>query len=299
MAFERWPRLFIVGAPRSGTTFLSAVVGSHSEVFVCDMKEPHFFGGPSDGFSYSGPGDTWVNRTWISDEVEYLSLFAGRTEHVLCDASTNTLYWPEALNQIEHGEESSIYVCILRDPVDRIESMFVRHRAQGLEPCASIVDAIKSEQRSERADWSPGFRYVEQSRYFEHVSRFMSTVNDRLITLTFDEVEEAPILAAEQIWARCGLSSENVDIPESQNATPYFTNPLLRAMLFRPLALRTIAARFAPARLVAWLMASRDRRTGHGALFSNSERVFVLEQVVDDVRRTEELVGKRLLRTVP
>ncbi len=296
MTSARWPQLFIIGAPRSGTTFLSAVLGAHSDVYVCDMKEPHFFGSPTAGFSYAGPGDNWVNRTWVSDEQKYLSLFSGREERLLCDASTNTLYWEKALEQIESLPESAIYVCVLRDPVDRIESMFFRHRAQGLEPCESIIDAIRSEEAHERTDWSPGFRYVEQSQYFEHISRFAKAVDNRLLTFTFDEVTAEPLVAAKRIWERCGLDTQEVTVPTSQNATPYFSNPILRAMLVRPLALRTIVARVAPARLVAWMQAQRDRRTGDSARLSDEEREFVLERVIDDARRTEELLGKRVLR---
>ena len=38
------PNLFIVGAPKCGTTFLYHYLKQHPEIFFPDFKEPHFFG---------------------------------------------------------------------------------------------------------------------------------------------------------------------------------------------------------------------------------------------------------------
>jgi len=37
------PNLFIVGAPRSGTTSLYNYLKQHPEVFMSPIKEPHYF----------------------------------------------------------------------------------------------------------------------------------------------------------------------------------------------------------------------------------------------------------------
>ena len=38
------PNLFIVGAPKCGTTFLYHYLKQHPEIFFPDFKEPHFLG---------------------------------------------------------------------------------------------------------------------------------------------------------------------------------------------------------------------------------------------------------------
>ena len=38
------PNLFIVGAPKCGTTFLYHYLKKHSDIYFPEFKEPHFFG---------------------------------------------------------------------------------------------------------------------------------------------------------------------------------------------------------------------------------------------------------------
>ncbi len=39
------PNLFLVGAPRSGTTALHGYLALHPDAFMSPVKEPHFFCG--------------------------------------------------------------------------------------------------------------------------------------------------------------------------------------------------------------------------------------------------------------
>lgn len=38
-----WPNLFVVGAPKAGTTSLWHYLRQHPDVFMSALKEPHFF----------------------------------------------------------------------------------------------------------------------------------------------------------------------------------------------------------------------------------------------------------------
>ncbi len=40
---EFWPNLYIVGAPKCGTTSVAEYLRKHPQVFIPEMKEPHFF----------------------------------------------------------------------------------------------------------------------------------------------------------------------------------------------------------------------------------------------------------------
>ena len=43
MPKERWPNLFIVGAPRAGTTSLYGYLNEIPQIFTSSEKEPNFF----------------------------------------------------------------------------------------------------------------------------------------------------------------------------------------------------------------------------------------------------------------
>ena len=62
----RRPDLFIVGAPKCGTTALYAYLRRHPEIFMSPLKEPHFFGSDL----------VFADRPPLSEQ-EYLGFFAG------------------------------------------------------------------------------------------------------------------------------------------------------------------------------------------------------------------------------
>ena len=59
------PNLFIVGAPKCGTTAWVEYLSSHEDIFFTDPKEPHFFNTDMPGFR------------WYKHEADYLALFEG------------------------------------------------------------------------------------------------------------------------------------------------------------------------------------------------------------------------------
>ena len=74
----RLPNLFIVGAPKCGTTAMHHYLGQHPDVYMSPVKEPCFFGSDL----------TIVNvRGHLRDRDAYLALFRGRSEKVVGEAT--------------------------------------------------------------------------------------------------------------------------------------------------------------------------------------------------------------------
>src|SRR5690606_30582215 len=79
------PNLFIVGAPKCGTTAWVEYLSSHPEIFFCDPKEPHFF------------NTDIPNFRWVRSLDEYLKLFVrAGSKKVVGEASILYLYSQEA-----------------------------------------------------------------------------------------------------------------------------------------------------------------------------------------------------------
>ena len=55
----RKPNLFLIGAPKCGTTSLASYLSDHPQIFVSDPKEPHFFNTDSEN-----------RKTWNWEEYE-------------------------------------------------------------------------------------------------------------------------------------------------------------------------------------------------------------------------------------
>ena len=70
-----FPNLFLVGAPKSGTTTLHFWLNCHPKVFMSDNKEPRYFCGfPSDA-AYL-PNRSGFVQNLITKEADYAALFA-------------------------------------------------------------------------------------------------------------------------------------------------------------------------------------------------------------------------------
>ena len=82
------PNLLIVGAAKSGTTSLHNYLNQHSEVFMCNPKEPHFLISKEIGRERILSG--------IHDLEEYKRLFVSAKENTYRgESSVMYLMYPE------------------------------------------------------------------------------------------------------------------------------------------------------------------------------------------------------------
>ena len=97
------PKLFIVGAQKSGTTTMVDVLTQHPDCFVFPGKEPNFFG-----------SDLTRHVTGITAQ-EYKNLSYRTTEsQVFIDGSTTYLISKSAAKEIkEHDPDSKILILLV------------------------------------------------------------------------------------------------------------------------------------------------------------------------------------------
>lgn len=115
VAEPRRPDLFIVGAPKCGTTALSEYLRQHPRILMSRPKEPHYFG--ADLGYYFSPGNATPEH--------YLGLFAGATaEHLAVgEASVWYLYSQSALREIRAFAPHARVVAMVRNPVELVPSL--------------------------------------------------------------------------------------------------------------------------------------------------------------------------------
>lgn len=106
------PNLFILGAPKCGTSSLAYYLSQHPQVFVSAVKEPHYF-------------NTDSGHRYYFEESSYLKLFEGATtEHAYrCEASVWYLYSERAVDHILKFNPQARFVVMLRPPVDLFLSL--------------------------------------------------------------------------------------------------------------------------------------------------------------------------------
>lgn len=107
------PNLFIIGAPKCGTTALATYLGRHPSVFMSVPKEPHYF------------CEDFPKMRSYTDLDEYQKLFIEATdEHkVIGEASVWYLYSKVAVPNIYQYRSDAKVIIMLRNPVDMVYSM--------------------------------------------------------------------------------------------------------------------------------------------------------------------------------
>lgn len=129
------PTLFLLGAPRSGSTQLARWIDSHPDCSLSAIKEPNFFAAHDFDPDYVAASHLDDIRTdaipthrrqfaVLRDRATYDRLFAGLTTRWRLDASTSYLACPQAPGAIRAAFPDARVIVLTRDPVDRAVSHY-------------------------------------------------------------------------------------------------------------------------------------------------------------------------------
>lgn len=234
--FQRF--VFIVGAPRSGTTTMSRMLQAHPEIAFPFVKEPHFFA-QHDLRGLSEPA------LKAQVEKDYLGHFfthpePGRT--VGFDGSVSYLYVPEQLEPVLKLWPDSRFIVGVRDPMTLLPSLHKRLIFTGDETILRFEDAWAAipdraaGRRIPRSAIDPRWlRYDQAPRYAHYLERLYAAVGrDRCLVVVFDDLTADPAGQHRRILEFAGLAPvPPIDI-SAQRESQGVRYPWLQRLLKRP-----------------------------------------------------------------
>lgn len=106
------PNVFILGAPKCGTTSLANWLAEHPQVYFSPIKEPCFF-----NYDYG------FRRPWSLERYERLFGGAGESHQAVCEGTVRYLYSRTAVPAILAYTDSPKFVVMLRNPVRMAPSL--------------------------------------------------------------------------------------------------------------------------------------------------------------------------------
>jgi len=184
---EIWPNFLIVGAAKCGTTSVWEYLRTHPDVFFPTVKEPTYF--------MSMPalqGDEWTY--FAGNKQGYLDLYKDAKGYkAIGDASPGYLWDVNAARLIHEVSPDARIVIILRDPIERAQSHYLRIKWWGLDPL-SFPEAVKRDVSDNPIGWWSKFLYVETGMYYEQVRRYLDLFGKEQvgIFLTEDLEKDTP-----------------------------------------------------------------------------------------------------------
>ena len=189
--------LFIVGAPRCGTTTMARWLQFHPQILFPFVKEPHFFL----QYDLRGLDDAELRRRVEHDFLDHYFSQPKPGQTVGADGSVSYLYAPEQLEPVLELWPDSRFVVGVRDPLTLLPSLHKRLIFTGDENIRSFEDAwaaVPDRAAGRRIPWStidPRFlRYDEAARYGTYVERLFNAVGkERCLVMVFDDLLADPV----------------------------------------------------------------------------------------------------------
>jgi hypothetical protein len=201
--------IFIVGAPRCGTTTMARWLQTHPQVLFPFVKEPHFFA----QHDLIGVSETELRRRVEEDYLDHFFPDVDGGRKVGADCSVSYLYTPEQLEPALKLWPDSRFVVGLRDPLTLLPSLHKRLIFTGDENIRRFEDAwaaVPDRAAGRRIPWSTieprWLRYDEAGRYGTYVERLFAAVGkERCLVMLFDDLVADPAAQHRRLLDFAGL----------------------------------------------------------------------------------------------
>jgi hypothetical protein len=183
---ERKPDVFIVGAPKCGTSAMHQYLAAHDEIYMA-KKEMHAFG------SDLRFGPQFYRRNL----QEYLAEFDARNgERRAGEASVWYLYSTQAAAEIHAFNPDARIIIMLREPVEMLYSLYSQFRFDGNEHLKTFEEALAAEEDrragrciKRQTYLAQGLVYRDTARYTAQIRRYFDVFGrDRVHVVIYDDL---------------------------------------------------------------------------------------------------------------
>ena len=176
MTADRLPQFVIAGAPKAGTTALHAALATHPDLYSRPSRSRSttspVVGHPP--AASTGAPETRTARASGCGAATTTSGCSPTRRRRRCGGGTPFyLYDRSAQERLVADVPGIKVIAVVRDPVDRAWSNWVHLRADGLEPEADFLQAVRLEERRIADGWAPFWHYRGLGRYGEQVHHLL------------------------------------------------------------------------------------------------------------------------------
>jgi hypothetical protein len=183
---EKKPDVFIVGAPKCGTSAMDQYLAAHPDIYMA-KKEMHAFG-----------SDLRFGLQFYRRDLEaYLAEFAARNgERHAGEASVWYLLSTQAAAEIHAFNPEARIIIMLREPAEMLYSLYHQFRFDGNEHLPSFEEALAAEDErragrrvSRQTHFAQGLVYRDTARYTEQVRRYFNVFGrERVHVIIYDDL---------------------------------------------------------------------------------------------------------------
>ncbi|MFC1684782.1 sulfotransferase [Pseudomonadota bacterium] len=283
--------LFIVGAPKSGTTALAFYLDKHPDIHFLRGKEPLYFG--SDLIHY------WKSHT----EKSYQRLIdESHGQAIIGEGSVWYLYSRKASIEIREYNPKSKIIIMLRNPVDAMYSL----HGQFLYTCnESIISFEKAlDMESSRASgksippyahFPAGLLYRQVYNYVPQVKRYLDSFGENNVHIViYDDFKKHADACYKNILKFINVDPGYEVSPCIMNKNKKIRSPLLQRLLLKPpVKIRDIGKKALGETaddILGWrLYKIRDKLLSLNSKVGEREPIATKTRIKELVRKTSEI----------
>jgi hypothetical protein len=286
-----WPTFFIVGAVKCGTTSLYEHLKKHPQVFLPEVKEPHFFA------SFQPPPVEDLGEHCNGDIEHYRRLYRGAQGSLAIGDASPSYLWDEAApRRIYEVCPQARIIIMLRDPVARAHSHFLMDAARLGN--SSFGEAVRQDYSNPRKGWWVSHLYVELGLYHDQVRRYLEIFGKEQVYVgLFKDLVENPRALLSKLSLHIGIDEKPFDAMSLDQPHNPFKMP--RSVLAYKIAKKILPTaklrrRMLPERVREWLATSGVLYAKARPSLDDEARSFLQRIYEPEVARLEELLKRRL-----
>ena len=235
------PDLFLIGAPKAGTSALADALARHPDIF-CEKKEPRYF----DACIFYDD----LSKANAPNEDDYLNLYTGdkaQAAKYRLDASVFIMYSPESIERILEMSPQAKFIISVRDPIGASQSMFHQRLKYPDETMREVSSSFRHcwnllPQRNlgygfpANCNNSNLFRYDFLYHYERHIPRLLEVIPQEQFKIVFyEDFKRDPDGTVNDIVNFCGLRHSLSTTVRSVNRSYFSERTTIEKLKFRML----------------------------------------------------------------
>jgi hypothetical protein len=199
---------FIIGAAKSGTTYLARTLSKHKNIFI-PTQEPVFF------------SNDLFDLTVFNNIKDYHKLFGSNLykKEIICGEKTSLYFATDAVEKIYKYNRNAKIILILRNPIEAVQSYFNHNKKMGFENINDFKDAWDLEELRVKKNYKIPFitnneivrlRYRFIYSYFIHIKKIKKIYKEENIKILFyDDLVQDPKAIINELFNFLGVDQIN------------------------------------------------------------------------------------------
>ncbi len=273
----RKPNLFLVGAPKAGSTFLWTILKDHKDVFFSTNPEKEI-----NYFSYDELNTHSYYKDYkIKDEKDYYRVFKnGQAFKYIADGSVSYFSYPSIPEKIYKFNPEAKIIFIVRDPILRAFSHYTMDKRMGYAKESFLDYLINKDNKYDKFI----HQYIENSLYYKHIYNYLKYFDKKQIFIL--ELEnfnnDFDRLCSFLDIQKIDISKKNKKI--NANKTP---RNIISRTLQHNRYLATLLKKFIPKKVVSFFEILLYKKA-EKIILTKSERILLEKYINDDYIKFKE-----------